>query len=222
MTGLKKEAVAILLAAGDGSRLGGDKMFVDLGGKPLIERTLRPYRKARCVEDIVIVVPAGEAQRFGHLRSPTCHVFENPDPSRGMISSIRVGLETGWAQERDFLIAPADVPFVKPEMIDQLVKQLVIRDAKIVLPAYRGLGGHPGVFHRSLHNDFFLLGETSGTREILFRYREGTVRMNLHDPDVCFDIDTAEHLAMALDPGARWARVEQMVEQKRLGQITKF
>lgn len=222
MTGLKKEAVAILLAAGDGSRLGGDKMFVDLGGKPLIERSLGPYRKARCIEDIVVVVPPGEAERFAYLRSPTCHVFENPDPARGMISSIRIGLETGWAQERDFLIAPADVPFVKPELIDQLVKQLVIRNAKVVLPAYRGLGGHPGVFHRSLHNDFFLLGETSGTREILFRYREDTVRMNIPDPDVCFDVDTPEDLAMAQDAGARWARVEQQVEQKRLGRITKF
>ena len=212
---LKKEPVGILLAAGDGSRLGQDKMFVDIGGRPMIERALRPLRKAVAVRDVLIVIPGGRIDDFVHLKSPHRHLIENPDPSRGMISSIRCGLESGWAQERDFLILPGDVPFVDPAVIEQLVRTRRVRDCKIVLPVYKGLGGHPGLFHRELAADFFAHGDSSGTREILFRYNQDTVRLNVADPDICFDVDTPEDLEIAMDPGARWARVERLAEEKR-------
>ncbi len=220
MSLLKKDPVVILLAAGIGSRLGQDKMLADLGGMTMIQRALRPYRKAERTADVIIVVGPGTAARYDPLRRIDRHVVENPDPSRGMISSIRVGLESGWAAERDFMIAPADIPFVKPEIVDQLVKTFTMRDCKIVLPTYRGLGGHPGIFHKSLHGDFFLNGDDSGAREILLKHREETVRLNMADPDVCFDVDTPEDLAIAMDAGARWAAVEKKVEAKlkaRLG-----
>ena len=219
MVGLKKQAVAILLAAGEGSRLGGDKLFTEIDGRPMIERTLRCYRKAETVEDIVIVIPPGSAARFAHLKSPTQHLVENPDPSRGMISSIRAGLESGWTHERHFLIAPADMPFVPSEIVDRLVRTFSVRRCKVALPAYKGLGGHPGVFHRDLRKDFFLLGDTSGTREILFRYKQETFRLNVPEPDICFDVDTPEHLEMAADPGRRWACVELRADARREGQL---
>ena len=88
-----------------------------------------------------------------------------------------------------------------------------------MLPAYRGLGGHPGMYAASLREDFFLHGDASGAREVLMRHRGETVRLNLPDPDVCFDVDTPEDLAIAGDPGARWARVERMVEERRGGHV---
>jgi len=215
MSSLKTQPVVILLAAGAGDRLGGEKMFADVGGKPLIDRTLRNYRKATQTGDIIIVVPPGASERYQHLRSPERHIVENPDPSRGMISSIRAGLESGWAAERNFMIAPADVPFVKPEIIDRLVKTFVTRDCKIVIPAYRGLGGHPGVFDQSLYVDFFAHGGNLGAKEILLRYQTDTVRLNIQDPDICYDIDTPKDLELAMDEGVRWARVELQADEKR-------
>ncbi len=219
VSSLKTEPVVILLAAGSGDRLGEDKMFADLGGKPLIERTLRPYRKAAQVGDIIIVVPPGASERFDHLRSPERHLVENPDPSRGMISSIRAGLESGWAAERNFMIAPADVPFVKVATIDRLVKTFMTRDCKIVIPAYKGLGGHPAVFDQSLYGDFFAHGDSSGTREILMRYQTDTVRLNIQDPDICYDIDTPKDLELGMDEGVRWARVELEADEKKRARL---
>ena len=215
MSLLKKEPVAILLAAGEGSRLGEDKMVLDLGGRQMIERALRPLRKSGSVADVLIVVPPGRSRDFDHLRSPHRHIVENPDPGRGMISSIRAGLESGWAQERDFLIQPGDVPFVKPAVVDQLVRTARVRDCKIVIPTYRGMGGHPGLFDHSVAQDFFLHGDQNGAREILFRHKQETVRMAVADPDICFDVDTPEDYEMAMDAGARWARVERQVEERR-------
>ncbi len=215
MSTLKSDPVAIVLAAGDSRRMGQDKLLTMLGKKRVIEHTLRTYRKAQRVQDIILVIPPGAESTYEPLRSPTLHLVENPDPTRGMISSIRVGLDCGWAQERNFLLTPGDVPFVSSEIVDQIVTEFVTRRCKVVLPTYKGLGGHPGLFSSDLREDFFLRGDTNGTREILFRHQRETVRLHVHEPDVCFDIDTAEHLAMASDPGARWARVMDMVEEKR-------
>jgi molybdenum cofactor cytidylyltransferase len=131
-----------------------------------------------------------------------------------MISSIRVGLGSAWAKERPFLLLPADVPFVPGAVVTRVVVELFARGAKIVIPAYRGLGGHPGAFSAEVRDDFFRHGERDGAREILLRHRAGTLRLNVPEPDICFDIDTPEDLAAAMDPGARWARVEAAVEEK--------
>ncbi len=215
MSTLKSDPVAIVLAAGSSERMGQDKLLTLLGKKRIIEHTLRTYRKAERVQDTILVVPPDKTATYAPLRSPHLHIVENPDPTRGMISSIRAGLDCNWAQERNFLITPGDVPFVPPEVVDQIVTAFVTRDCLIVIPTYKGLGGHPGVFSQELRDEFFRHGDTNGTREILFRHRTETVRLHVPEPDVCFDIDTPEHLAMAADPGARWARVTEMVEAKR-------
>jgi CTP:molybdopterin cytidylyltransferase MocA len=207
-------ATAIVLAAGGSSRLGRDKMAVDLGGMPLLQRTVAAYATATRVKDVLIVVPPGGKQSWGWLASLHVHLVENPDPSRGMISTIRTGLESAWAKEKDFLIAPADVPFVKPEIVDKVVVDFTARRCDILIPVYRGLGGHPGMYAASLQREFFLHGDRQGAREVILRHRDRTVRLGVPDPDVCFDVDTEADLRIAMDPGARWARVDAQVEAK--------
>lgn len=212
---LKSDPVAIVLAAGSSRRMGLDKLMAKLGPKRVVERTLLTFRAAKRVPDVLLVIPGGTSKQWAPLRSPTLHLVENPDPSRGMISSIRCGLESGWAQEQNFFLCPADVPFIPAKVVDRMVQTFVTRACKIVLPSYQGLGGHPGLFSSELSHDFFLRGDESGAREILMRHAKDTVRLHVQDPDVCFDIDTPDDLSIALDPEARRARVDAMVEAKR-------
>lgn len=215
MSTLKSDPVAILLAAGESKRMGQDKLLAMLGKKRVVEHALRGYRKATRVRDIILVVGPGRTALFEPLRTPTLHIVENPEPAGGMITSIRAGLACTWAAQRNFLIAPADVPFVPPEIIDQLVTTFVTRDCKIVVPCYKGLGGHPGLYAHELSSDFRLRGDTNGAREILIRHQQDTVRLNVPEPDICYDIDTPQDLEHALDAGARWAKVEERVEEKK-------
>jgi molybdenum cofactor cytidylyltransferase len=215
MSTLKSNPVVIVLAAGESSRMGHDKLLAMLGKQRVIEHALRGYRKATRVSDIILVVGPGATARYEPLQTPRLHIVENPDPSKGMISSIRAGLDCPWAAERNFLIAPGDVPFVPAEIIDQVVTTFVTRPCKIVIPSYNGLGGHPGLFSADLSQDFHLRGDVSGAREILFRHQKDTVRLNVPEPDICYDIDTPEDLENALDAGARWAKVEARVEEKK-------
>jgi molybdenum cofactor cytidylyltransferase len=210
-------ATAIVLAAGGASRLGRDKLTVDLGGMPLLQRTVACYARASKVEDVLVVLPPGGKSAWAWLKSLNVHLVENPDPSRGMISSIRAGLESAWVKDKDFLVAPADVPFVKPEIVDRLVLDRRARRSDIVLPTYRGLGGHPGVYAASLQREFFLHGDRQGAREVIVRHRDKTLRLGVPDPDVCFDVDTEDDVRIAMDPGKRWARVDAEVDGRKSG-----
>ena len=219
MATLKSDPVAIVLAAGSSRRMGLNKLLAKLGKKRVIERTLLTFRNAARVPDTLLVIPPGTTATYAPLKSPTLHLVENPDPSKGMISSIRAGLESGWAQEQNFFICPGDVPFIKPAVVDRMVQAFMTRDCKIVLPSYQGLGGHPGLYGAELSHEFFLRGDESGAREVLTRFRADTVRLHVDDPDICFDIDSPDDLSIALDEQARHARVEEKVKAKRMGRL---
>ena len=206
----------IVLASGASARLGRDKMLIDVGGVPMLQRTVTCYTKAAKVGDVLVVVAPGQKSTWGWLASLRVHIHENPDPSKGMISTIRAGLESPWVRGKDFLIAPGDVPFVPSELIDKLIVDFRTRTPEILIPTYKGLGGHPGVFSSKLREDFFLHGNTSGTKEILQRHRAKTTRIAVHDSDICFDVDTEEDVTIAMDTSARWARVDAEAEAKEM------
>lgn len=48
---------AIIVAAGNATRMGGiDKLMADLGGKPVLLRTLQVFQDCKCIDEIVVVV----------------------------------------------------------------------------------------------------------------------------------------------------------------------
>src|SRR5262245_19870924 len=94
----------IVLAAGGSTRFGRDKLLLDLGGAPMLQRTVAAYTKCTKVGDIVVVVGPGQKSGWQWLSSLRVHLTENLDPSKGMISTIRVGLGSAWTKEKDFLL----------------------------------------------------------------------------------------------------------------------
>src|SRR5580658_1126640 len=56
--------VAILVAAGRGARMGSDKLFLKVAGKPVIAHTWGRFDEAKVIDEIVIVVRAGMEKKF--------------------------------------------------------------------------------------------------------------------------------------------------------------
>lgn len=61
--------VAIVVAAGKGTRLGGErpKQFLALAGVPVIVHTLRQFELSREIDEVIVVLPANEVEGFQHL-----------------------------------------------------------------------------------------------------------------------------------------------------------
>jgi 2-C-methyl-D-erythritol 4-phosphate cytidylyltransferase len=58
--------VAIIAAAGQGSRMGGEcpKQFLELAGIPIIIHTLRAFEQCAVIQEIIVVLPAQDAAGF--------------------------------------------------------------------------------------------------------------------------------------------------------------
>ena len=104
--------VAVVPAAGSSTRFGTMKLLADVGGAPLLERTLASLLDAG-VARVVVVTRAGEAfEAVPSMADPRVTVSVNPDPARGMFSSIQTGLAVAGGDV--VLVLPADMPFVAP------------------------------------------------------------------------------------------------------------
>ncbi|MEL7975784.1 nucleotidyltransferase family protein [Isoptericola sp. F-RaC21] len=123
--------VAVLLAAGAGTRLGrGPKALLPLGhdgGRPLVEHVGAVLLDGGC--DEVVVVLGAEADRVRAacaLDAPGLRVVLNPDWSTGMASSLRSGVAAALAP-RDgeaparVVVAHVDQPGVEPADVARLV-----------------------------------------------------------------------------------------------------
>jgi 2-C-methyl-D-erythritol 4-phosphate cytidylyltransferase len=115
--------VAIVVAAGKGTRLGGDrpKQFLELDGVPVIVHTLRQFELCHEIDQVVVVLPADEvagfqslAQRFGLQK--LSRVIAGGETRA---QSVQRGLAV--IDEAELVAVHDGVrPFVSPEEIDQV------------------------------------------------------------------------------------------------------
>lgn len=116
--------VAIVVAAGKGTRLGGDrpKQFLELGGLPLIVHTLRQFEHSKQIKEVITVLPADETAGFESLTKKFGLIKANHAVAGGATraQSVRNGLSQICKAE---IVAVHDGvrPFVTPDEINKTV-----------------------------------------------------------------------------------------------------
>jgi 2-C-methyl-D-erythritol 4-phosphate cytidylyltransferase len=115
-------AVAILVAAGSGERLGAGrpKAFVMLAGRPMLEWSLAALRAAG-LEDVVVALPPGEAAPGGCTGVPG---------GATRSASVRAGLAAA-APGEDLVVHDAARPLVEPELFTRTLAALGEADCAI-------------------------------------------------------------------------------------------
>jgi 2-C-methyl-D-erythritol 4-phosphate cytidylyltransferase len=58
---------AILVAAGKGVRMGADKLWLEIAGRPVVAHTWKNFNDAKCVDEIILVVLDGMQKQFLEL-----------------------------------------------------------------------------------------------------------------------------------------------------------
>ena len=138
---------AIVLAAGEGRRMGGRSkaLLAPHGGPTFLERVLASCLTGGC-DRTVVVVRDGESgideivARLGAGRAV------NADPDRGMFSSVQVGIEHALSARPEpeaVLIFPVDHPQVLPSTVARILRSWKEKRTATMEPEYGGRGGHP-------------------------------------------------------------------------------
>jgi len=188
---------AVILAAGCGRRMGAVKPLLDLGGTTAIERIVDAYRRAGVGALCAVIAPraGGLAERLDALEVPRA---VNPDPGRGMYSSVRVGagfLRKGLA---GFFVHPADLPLVRPETLRRLAASLGDGIA-VVHPVAAGRRGHPPLLAASLRARLPDAEPPGGLRGFLAAQPpESVAEVEVADEGIFLDLDTPADYRRAL------------------------
>ena len=188
--------VAVVPAAGNAERFGGKKLLVLIDGEPLLDRTISALLNGGVDQIIVVVGPdAGELTRdVNAFSDPRVWPVVNPDPSRGMFSSLQTGMAEAQIKWGDALVVlPADMPFVQSGTVAILLDVFASRPA-IVSPKYQGKRGHPVILPPALREEIRAAEPALTLHDILKRHPDLRVDVDLQDRGVVRDVDRPEDL----------------------------
>ena len=111
---------AIIVAAGSSERMGFDKLFALVSGKPVIAHTIAAFERTDCVDEILLV---GRADCLGELRK----IVSEPTKVKQVIAggaersdSVRAGLDHLNPKSDFVAVHDAARPLVTPEKITRV------------------------------------------------------------------------------------------------------
>lgn len=169
-----------------------------------VPKLLLPFREHTILGSVVAALQEGGVSRIVLVTAPDhedlrtwarearVQVAVNPDPERGMLSSILAGISAlggaaRLAQEGERLaVCPADLPALSPSTVAAVLRSR----APLAVPAYQGRRGHPLVIAPELIPEIETLDLASGLRELLERHPDRLLTIEVDDPGSVRDVDT--------------------------------
>ena len=194
----------ILLAAGQGKRLGQPKALVEFGGTTLAQRGVALLRDGGAAP-VVVVTGAVPVDLPGVL------AVHNPDWRSGMGSSLAAGLATVPGSCSAAVIALVDQPLIGPEAVRRLIAAHAA-GAGLAVAAYHGLPRNPVLLAREHWAGVTAMAVgDAGARPFLRAHPELVTRVECGDTGLPDDLDTRsdlERLAGLLPPRSATAGQE--------------
>ncbi len=190
---------AILLAAGESSRMGRLKALLPWQGTTLIETQLHSLLDGG-VEHVVVVL-GHDADRL----KPVVESVDgaswvlNPDYLLGKTTSLKTGVSALDGQQvTNVLLLNVDQPRTS-ETVRTLIRRHSSSASVITIPTHGGKGGHPILLSAELIPEMTVIEEeTKGLLAVVRRHADATERFEMDDPSVLWDLNTPEQYEEAL------------------------
>jgi molybdenum cofactor cytidylyltransferase len=188
---------AVLLAAGAGRRMGGDKLLMKIGGRTVFEIALANHLGST-LSGVCAVVP-GWIDGFAEVVERNAGdriTFVTMSAPCEMSASIKAG----WRRVVDttdagsVMISLADQPLIGSGTLNILIDACRSSAKPVCIPTHRGRRGHPVIIARRLDKDIMELTGDRGARVIIESRPELVLEVEIAGDEVLLDLDRIEDL----------------------------
>jgi molybdenum cofactor cytidylyltransferase len=188
------KVAAIVLAAGLSKRMGANKLLADLGGAPMIRRSVEAVRAAGV--EPVIAVTGHEADKIAAaVEGLGVEMVHNPDYAHGLATSLKRGLAAVPGDADAVLVCLGDMPRVTPKAMGRLIAAFNPEEQRtICVPVHKGVRGNPVLWGRKHFAAMAALGGDRGAKALMDQFADELVEIETADDGVLIDADTPEAL----------------------------
>jgi len=182
----------VLLSAGRSSRMGRPKMLLPWGETTVLGHLIALWSRLPAEQIAVVCAPADAAitAELDRLQFPAANRIVNPDPGRGMFSSVQcAACWPGWsAALTHWAIILGDQPHLRPATLVTLADFATRHPGKICQPVRRGHPRHPVILPADA---FAALKDSNGEtlKQFLQRKSANVQLVELDDPGLDLDLD---------------------------------
>ena len=185
--------VAVILSAGESSRMGRPKALLPIAGEMFIERIVGALKQTS-VGKILVVLGHNADEMKQRVRHLPAEILVNPDYKLGQLSSLQAAirhLEKNPAVEA-MLVHLVDHPYVDAKLVETMIKRFAESGKLIIVPRYNGKRGHPVIFSRELFVELLNAPMGQGAKAVVNAHREDTLEIDTDYEGITVDIDTPD------------------------------
>jgi molybdenum cofactor cytidylyltransferase len=191
----------IILSGGASRRMGTPKALLRFQNETFLDRLIRIFSVV-CSPIIVVVGQHADQIRSGIERGGEVLLAVNPDPERGMLSSLQCGLAIVPPDADAAMFLPVDHPQIALDTVRSIAEGFRRDRAPVTVPVHLGQHGHPVCLARPIIDELLTLLPDAKASDVIHRHVARTSYIEVLDQAVVTDIDDpaayAELLARSL------------------------
>jgi molybdenum cofactor cytidylyltransferase len=197
---------AIILSAGESSRMGSPKALLPLRGTTFLGHLLDIIQQSRknaeggkeigCTR---VVLGAHNTQITQKIPLDHSAIVLNPNWQQGQLSSIKEAIRSLKEVQTDGIVLfLVDHPLVNVDLVSELVRQFYASGRAIVVPKFRGKRGHPVIFAARLYDELLAAPAEQGARAVVWAHQDEVLEVPTDEEGVVLNLNDPEALRRAL------------------------
>ena len=186
---------AVILAGGQSKRMGTkNKLLVPINGKPMIALTAETIIASKASS--VAAVTGFEHQKIQEvIKNSNIEFIHNKNFQNGISSSVVTAIKSAPEDCSAILIGLGDMPKITVSHINKLIDAYnPLEGRAICVPTWKGKRGNPVLWARRFFPEMLQLKGDFGAKELMGKYAELVVEVEMNDNGIIIDIDTPEAL----------------------------
>jgi len=185
--------VAVVLSAGESSRMGRPKALLPIDGQTFIERIVAALKQTK-VGKIIVILGHNARELQSKISHLPVEILINTDYKLGQLSSLQLAVRN-LQPDLDcdgMLVHLVDHPYLAPALVEEMIRRFYETRKRIIVPKFHGKRGHPVIFSNALFGELLSAPMAEGAKAVVNAHRAETLEIDTQEEGIAVDIDTPE------------------------------